>query len=65
MQAFLKQVPNIFVTCTKSGKRDKNKVKEYIKEVIVKATVEKACLILDAWLAYRDKSIYVSLGKFL
>ena len=50
--------PNIYVTCTKSGKLDKSKMREWVHSCLNPNIEEKCLLLLDAWSGQKDCGIY-------
>jgi len=50
--------PNVYVTCSKSGKLDKKKMKEWVTGCLNPNIETKCLLLLDAWTGQRDSQIY-------
>jgi len=50
--------PNVYVTCTKSGKLDKNKMREWVTGCLNPNIEEKCLLLLDAWTGQSDSKLY-------
>lgn len=50
---------NLVIKCSKSGKMDKQMMKDFVQSVLQpNITDNKACLILDSWSGQRDSQLY-------
>ncbi|OXA39876.1 Tigger transposable element-derived protein 6 [Folsomia candida] len=52
--------PNIYVTCTKSGKLNRSKVEEFLDEIIVNNRNGNLLYIQDMWTGQTDRRLYTS-----
>ena len=58
--ANLQHRPNIYVTCSKSGKLTKQLLHEWCSNVLFQTVPSKALLFVDSWSAHKDDNIFSS-----
>lgn len=54
---------NLYITCTRSGKVNKEMMKTFFNDAIIPMIDERACFIVDAWRGQSDDDIFATQEK--